>query len=90
MKVIRLHQPWASLITLGEKRFETRSWDRQYLGRQSISKSPTKSEPPACNRLTTLRSSVARRPSDIPSKIGDKSPPTLAFVRLLAKMPSVG
>lgn len=26
MKVITLHQPWASLIAIGEKPFETRSW----------------------------------------------------------------
>jgi hypothetical protein len=54
------------------------------------SKSPTRLSPPACHRLATLRRSVARRPSDMPSKIGDKSPPTLAFVRPPAKMPSVG
>jgi hypothetical protein len=34
--------------------------------------------------------SPRRRPPDMPSKISDKSPPTLAFVRPLAKMPSVG
>ncbi len=26
MKAITIHQPWATLIALGEKRFETRSW----------------------------------------------------------------
>jgi hypothetical protein len=26
MKALSLHQPWASLIALGVKRIETRSW----------------------------------------------------------------
>jgi hypothetical protein len=32
MKAISIHQPWASLITLGENRFETRSWHPKYHG----------------------------------------------------------
>ncbi|MED1955109.1 ASCH domain-containing protein [Brevibacillus centrosporus] len=32
MKAITLHQPWATLIALGEKRFETRSWATKYRG----------------------------------------------------------
>ncbi len=30
MKAITIHQPWATLIALGEKRFETRSWSTKY------------------------------------------------------------
>ena len=32
MKAISIHQPWASLIAFGEKRFETRSWKTDYRG----------------------------------------------------------
>ncbi|AZK46411.1 ASCH domain-containing protein [Paenibacillus lentus] len=32
MKAITIHQPWATLIALGEKRFETRTWDTNYRG----------------------------------------------------------
>jgi activating signal cointegrator 1 len=32
VKAITIHQPWASLIALGEKRFETRGWPTKYRG----------------------------------------------------------
>lgn len=32
MKVITLIQPWATLISLGEKKIETRSWKTKYCG----------------------------------------------------------
>jgi hypothetical protein len=32
MKAISLHQPWASLVAYGFKRYETRSWDTAYVG----------------------------------------------------------
>lgn len=32
MKAIRLWQPWASLIALGHKTIETRSWPTKYRG----------------------------------------------------------
>ncbi len=32
MKCISLHQPWASLVVLGAKKFETRSWPTSYRG----------------------------------------------------------
>lgn len=32
MKAITIHQPWATLIALGEKKFETRSWATKYRG----------------------------------------------------------
>ncbi|UIO44339.1 ASCH domain-containing protein [Brevibacillus brevis] len=32
MKAITIHQPWATLIALGEKQFETRSWVTKYSG----------------------------------------------------------
>ena len=36
MKTITLWQPWASLIAIGEKRIETRSWDTDYRGPLAI------------------------------------------------------
>ncbi|MCP1355449.1 ASCH domain-containing protein [Aneurinibacillus migulanus] len=36
MKVISIIQPWATLIALGEKRFETRSWSTKYRGELAI------------------------------------------------------
>lgn len=32
MKTITLHDPWATLVILGEKKFETRSWPTQHRG----------------------------------------------------------
>ena len=32
MKAITIKQPWATLIVLGEKKFETRSWQTKYRG----------------------------------------------------------
>ncbi|WP_409175497.1 hypothetical protein [Brevibacillus fortis] len=32
MKAITIHQPFATLIALGEKRFETRGWATRYRG----------------------------------------------------------
>lgn len=32
MKAITVYQPWASLIILGEKRYETRRWKTNYRG----------------------------------------------------------
>lgn len=32
MKAITIKQPWATLIALGEKKFETRSWQTKYRG----------------------------------------------------------
>lgn len=32
MKCISLHQPWASLVVIAEKRFETRSWPTKHRG----------------------------------------------------------
>lgn len=32
MKVLTLHQPWASLVAIGAKKIETRSWQTSYRG----------------------------------------------------------
>lgn len=36
MKVLSIQQPWASVIVLGEKRIETRSWKTKYRGKLLI------------------------------------------------------
>jgi len=36
MKALTLTQPWATLIALGAKRIETRSWGTRYMGRLAI------------------------------------------------------
>lgn len=36
MKVISIIQPWATLIALGEKKFETRSWRTKHRGELAI------------------------------------------------------
>ncbi len=36
MKTLSLTQPWASLVAVGEKRFETRSWPTRYRGLLAI------------------------------------------------------
>lgn len=36
MRALTVRQPWASLIALGVKRIETRSWDTQYRGPLAI------------------------------------------------------
>lgn len=36
VKVISIIQPWATLIALGEKKFETRSWKTKYRGELAI------------------------------------------------------
>lgn len=32
MKALSLHQPWATLVALGAKRYETRGWETSYRG----------------------------------------------------------
>jgi hypothetical protein len=36
VKAITIHQPWATLIAIGEKTFETRSWATKYKGELAI------------------------------------------------------
>ncbi|MEP0923481.1 ASCH domain-containing protein [Leptolyngbya sp. ST-U4] len=42
MKIITLHQPWASLIALGLKGYETRHWSTDYRGELLIHAAKTK------------------------------------------------
>lgn len=55
MKVVSLMQPWATLIALGEKSIETRSWATKYRGEIAIHASKTidrkRCEQPTFKRL---------------------------------------
>ncbi len=53
MKALSLIQPWASLIVLGEKRIETRSWPTTHRGPLAIHAS--KSMPDVCRLLCQER-----------------------------------
>jgi activating signal cointegrator 1 len=41
MKALTLYQPWASLVVLGEKKIETRSWQTRHTGPLAIHASST-------------------------------------------------
>lgn len=49
MKVLSLTQPWATLVAIGAKRYETRSWSTPHRGPLAIAAS--KSFPEECRRL---------------------------------------
>ncbi len=49
MKALSLTQPWATLVALGEKRIETRSWSTKYRGPLAIH--AAKSFPEDCRDL---------------------------------------
>lgn len=51
MKVISIIQPWATLIALGEKKFETRSWATKHRGEIAIHSSK-KIDKQACREET--------------------------------------
>lgn len=62
MKVISIIQPWATLIAMGEKKFETRSWSTKYRGELAIHSSK-KVNKEAC-RLEPIRSVLAKHGYD--------------------------
>lgn len=49
MKALTLTQPWATLVALGAKRFETRSWQTSYRGPLAIH--AAKGMPASCREL---------------------------------------
>lgn len=48
MKALTLMQPWASLLVLGEKRIETRSWGTRHRGPLAITASKSRLHLAAC------------------------------------------
>lgn len=47
-RCISLWQPWATLIAIGEKKIETRSWNPYYRGWMAIHAAKTKKALPKC------------------------------------------
>lgn len=67
MKALSLTQPWASLVAIGEKRIETRSWATRYRGPVAIH--AAKSFPGAAQHwcfAEPFRSALLRHPDDLP------------------------
>jgi activating signal cointegrator 1 len=62
MKVISIIQPWATLIVLGEKKFETRSWATKHRGELAIH-AGKKIDKEACRR-EPIRSALAKQGYD--------------------------
>ena len=53
VRVITLHQPWASLMAIEAKKFETRSWATAHRGLLAIHAAKTKKGRASCGRLIT-------------------------------------
>ncbi|BBI34492.1 ASCH domain-containing protein [Cohnella abietis] len=58
MKAITIHQPWATLIALGEKKYETRSWATKHRGPLAIH-AGMKIDREACER-ESIKSTLAK------------------------------
>lgn len=64
MKALTLTQPWASLVALGYKRIETRSWSTEYRGPIAIH--AAKAFPPDCRRFAGTERAIGRIPDRLP------------------------
>ncbi|KKK87600.1 hypothetical protein LCGC14_2751630 [marine sediment metagenome] len=64
MKALTLTQPWASLVALGHKQVETRSWRTQYRGPIAIH--AAKGFPSEARRFAELERAIGRIPDRIP------------------------
>lgn len=87
MKAISLWQPWASLIALGVKRVETRSWATSYRGLVAVhaAKRWTKAEREACDGIEAELQALARC-AERPPGLGAG----VVFVAELAAAPPLG
>lgn len=61
---LSLTQPWASLVALGHKTVETRSWRTQYRGRIAIH--AAKNFPPAARAFAAEERTIGRIPARLP------------------------
>lgn len=64
MKALSLTQPWASLVALGLKKYETRSWRTNYRGILYIH--AAKTFPAGARRFAEVEVALGRLPSRIP------------------------
>jgi len=65
MRALSLTEPWATLMAIGAKKIETRSWSTTYRGPLAIH--VAKSYPPECRHLCThapFRSALSSAPGD--------------------------
>ena len=67
MKAITLIQPWATLIALGEKQIETRSWNPNYRGQLAIH-AGMKIDLDACSQ-PRIKATLAKHGITIPEKL---------------------
>jgi len=64
VKALTLTQPWASLMALGYKQVETRSWKTQYRGPLAIH--AAKGFPSAARQFAEVERAIGRVPARIP------------------------
>lgn len=64
MRALTLTQPWASLVALGLKRVETRSWSTNYRGTLAIH--AAKGMPPYAREFASEERAIGRLPAVIP------------------------
>jgi len=60
MKAITLWQPWATLLAIGVKPFETRSWPTRYRGPIAIHAGKTREGLDLCRGLPEIEEALAR------------------------------
>lgn len=69
MKAITLHQPWATLVAIGAKRIETRSWRVRYTGPLAIAAGRNREHLDLCAEepfRSVLRAAGIFGPADLP------------------------
>ena len=64
MKALSLTQPWATLVALGHKRIETRSWSTRFIGPIAIH--AAKGFPSACRLFAEEERAIGRVPAQLP------------------------
>lgn len=82
MKALTLTQPWATLVALGHKRYETRSWGTEYRGELAIH--AAKTFPPHARDLATGAAAVRKLLAGAPLPLGV----VLCVVRLVNVFPA--
>lgn len=66
LKLISLTQPWASLVTAGLKRFETRCWNTPYRGDLAIHATKARVDQRALHRIASVLPEIM----DLPMPLG--------------------
>ncbi len=74
MKALTVMQPWATLVALGAKRIETRSWSTSYRGPLAIHASGR------ISREAAVRITRAHAPAEPERSFGDYTPGRFAWL----------